>query len=65
MRKSVQNKSIAEIAAGPAEESTFIPQMDPNAQPSKKVADVDDQHYRIEPLVLKEKRALDFLNYYN
>ena len=39
--------------------------MDPHAQPSKKVADVDDQHYRIEPLVLKEKRALDFLNYYN
>ena len=39
--------------------------MDPSEQPSKKVADVDDQHYRIEPLALKEKRALDFLNYYN
>lgn len=63
--KSIHNKSIAEIAAGPTEESTFVPKMDPNKQPSKKVADVDDVHYRIEPLALKEKWALDFLNYYN
>ena len=54
-RKSIHNKSIAEIAAGPTEESAFVPKVDPDQQVSKKVADVDDPHYRIEPLALKEK----------
>ena len=57
--------SIADCAAGPADESLFVPRKDPNFYPTEKKADVDDDRYRLEPLELKEQRALEYLDYYN
>lgn len=56
---------IAEIAAGPQEESVFVPKKNPECYPTQVVANVDSDAYRVEPLELKEKRALEFLDFYN
>jgi len=65
LNAQLTNKSIAEIAAGPDNESVFIPKQDPECFPTKKVANVDSDSYRAEPLRMKEQRALEFLDFYN
>ena len=55
---------ISEIATGLQEDSTFVPRKDQANYPTKKIADVDDLHYRIEPLDLQEKKALEYLEYF-
>lgn len=62
---SLNERSIAEIAAGPENESVFIPKQDPECFPTKKIANVDSDSYRAEPLKMKEQRALEFLDFYN
>ena len=65
VRGNVTKESIADVAAGPAEESVFVPKKEGGKFPTQKKADVDDDKYRIEPLELQEKKALEMLDYYN
>ena len=56
--------SIAEVAAGPTEDSIFVPKKLDNSLASKLSTNVNSNSYRLEPLALKDNKALEFLEYY-
>ena len=57
--------SIAEVAAGPTEDSLFVPKKVENTIVEDKTnLSVNSTSYRLEPLALQDRKALEFLDYY-
>ena len=57
-------ESIAEVAAGPTEDSIFIPKKLETSINEKHASNVNSSISRLEPLALKDNKALEFLEYY-